>query len=88
MKSSRWMAISGAAGLGFFLIANLTDFFTGLNVLAGCIQLALNAFVFLTWLRGFRKSRGFRKLIASFGVFVPPVMAIITLDRILIPAFF
>lgn len=85
MSKSAWMAISGAAGFGFFLIANLSDFFVGLSLTAGLIQVVLNVFVFFTWLRGYRDSAGLRKFVAFFGVVIPPVLASITLYRVIIP---
>ena len=81
-----WMLASGLLGFSFFLIANLTDAFAGLNVGAGFIQLVLNAFVFVTWLRGYRTSSGFRKFVAFWGIVVPIVMATITILRVILPA--
>jgi hypothetical protein len=85
-RNSLWMAISGTVGLLFFFIANFTDLFIGLSVLAGCLQLCVNAFVFVVWTKGFVKSRGLKRFIAFFGVVVPIVMASITIYRVLIPA--
>lgn len=82
-----WMAVSGLLGFSFFLIANLTNVFVELNVGAGFIQLVLNAFVFVTWLRGYRTSSGIKKFIAFWGVVMPVVMATITLVRVILPAF-
>lgn len=81
------MGISAASGLAFFLLANFTEFFTGLNVVSGVIQIALNTFVFVTWLRGFRASRGLGRFLAFFGVIAPPVLAGTTLYRVIIPFF-
>ena len=86
-NNRRWMAISAATGLVFFLIANLTDFFVGLNVVSGIIQIAINIFVFITWLRGYRASVGRARLLAFFGVIAPPILAGITLYRVIIPFF-
>ena len=83
----RWMAISAATGLAFFLIANFTDFFVGLNIVSGLIQIALNAFVFVTWLHGYRVARGRERIVAFFGVIAPPILAGITLYRVIIPFF-
>ena len=47
-NNRRWMAISATTGLAFFLIANLTDLFVGLNVVSGLIQIVINIFVFVT----------------------------------------
>ena len=82
-----WMAVSAATGLAFFVIANFTDFFTGLNIVSGLIQIAINIFVFVTWLRGYRASHGRERLIAFFGVIAPPILAGITLYRVIIPFF-
>jgi hypothetical protein len=81
------MAISAATGLAFFLIANLTDFFVGLNIVSGLIQIVINIFVFVTWLRGYRDSHGRARFLAFFGVFAPPILAGITLYRVIIPFF-
>lgn len=83
----RWMAISAATGLVFFLVANFTDFFVGLNIVSGLIQIALNVFVFVTWLHGYRITRGRERVVAFFGVIAPPILAGITLYRIIIPFF-
>ena len=83
----RWMAISGVTGLAFFLVANFTDLFVGLNVVSGLIQIVLNTFVFVTWLRGYRASRGRERFVAFFGVAAPPVLAAITLYRVILPFF-
>jgi hypothetical protein len=80
------MTISGIAGLVFFLVANFTSLFAGASVLAGSLQLCVNAFVFIVWTRAFRRSGGFKKFIASFGVFMPILTASVTLWRVLIPA--
>ena len=85
-KNSLWMTISGTMGLLFFLIANFTDLFTGSSVLAGCLQLCVNTFVFVVWTKGFLKSRGLKRFIAFFGVVIPIIMASITIWRVLIPA--
>lgn len=86
-NNRRWMAISAATGLAFFLIANLTNFFVGLNVVSGLVQIAINIFVFLTWLRGYRASHGRKRFLALFGVIAPPILAGITLYRVIIPFF-
>ena len=83
----RWMAISAATGLVFFLVANFTDFLMGLNVVSGLIQIALNVFVFVTWLHGYRVTQGRERLVAFFGVMAPPILAAITLYRVIIPFF-
>ena len=83
----RWMAISAATGLVFFLVANFTDFLMGLNVVSGLIQIVLNIFVFVTWLHGYRVAYGRERVVAFFGVIAPPILAGITLYRVIIPFF-
>lgn len=83
----RWMAISAATGLAFFLFANFTHFLVGLNVVSGLIQIGLNIFVFTTWLRGYRASHGRERFVAFFGVIAPPLLAGITLCRVILPFF-
>ena len=83
----RWMAISAATGLVFFLVANFTSFLVGLNIVSGLIQIALNVFVFVTWLHGYRVARGRERIVAFFGVIAPPILAGITLYRVIAPFF-
>ena len=86
MNNNRlWMAISAVTGLIFFLIANFTGFFAGLNIVSGLIQIAINVFVFITWLRGYRASHGRERFVAFAGVVAPPILAGITLYRVIIP---
>ena len=85
-KNSKWMAISGLTGFSFFLIANFTHIFVGSSLLAGFLQLCINAFVFIVWKKAFSQSSGIKKFVAFFGVVVPIVMATITIWRVLIPA--
>jgi hypothetical protein len=80
------MIISGFTGFSFFLIANFTHLFTGSSVLAGCLQLCVNAFVFIVWQKAFRQSIGFKKFVAFVGTVVPVIMASTTLVRVLVPA--
>lgn len=88
MRNNRiWMVISGTTGLVFFLIANFTNFLAGLNVVTGLIQIMLNLVVFMTWLRGYRASHGRERFVALFGVIAPPILAGITLYRVIIPFF-
>ena len=85
-NSKKWRTISGITGLTFFFIANCTNFFDGLNVLAGSLQIIVNVFVFFTWLKAYSHCRGFEKFVTLFGVIIPPVMAGITIWRVLLPA--
>lgn len=80
------MGITGAVGFLFFLIANFTHIFEGANIAAGLIQLAINAAVFLAWGRNFLQTQGKERLFSLGGVLVPPVMAAITVWRVLLPA--
>ncbi len=83
----RWMAISAATGLVFFLVANFTALLLGLNVVSGLIQIVLNVFVFVTWLHGYHVAKGRERVVAFFGVIAPPILAGITLYRVIIPFF-
>jgi hypothetical protein len=86
MKYQRlWMAISGMTGFSFFLIANFTSLFSDASIIAGILQLGLNAFVFIVWRKAFTQSVGFQKFVAFWGVVVPAVMALITTFRVLLP---
>ena len=82
------MGVSGAIGFSLFVVANFTSFFHGLDALAGTLQLFANTFVFVSYLRGFKKYTGGKKYFAALGVFIPPIMASITIYRVLIPFFF
>lgn len=84
-RNLKWMTISGITGFAFFLIANFTNFFESSNIIAGCLQVAINIFVFVVWTKAFLQSSGFKKFVAFFGVVVPIVMMSITLVRVLIP---
>lgn len=86
-KASIWMAVSGLVGFSLFLIANLTNILTGLNLVTGLLQLSVNLFVFLAWKKGFLVHTGFKKFVAFWGIVVPIIMATITTVRVLIPAF-
>lgn len=79
------MAISAVTGLVFFVVANFSRFLVGLNIVSGLIQIGLNVFVFVTWLRGYRVARGRERVVALSGVIAPPILASITLYRIIIP---
>jgi hypothetical protein len=81
------MAISGALGLFFFIVANFTHVLLSLNILAGWIQIAINVLVFVTWLKGLRTATTpWQRFVAAWGVAVPVVLTGITLFRVLIPA--
>ena len=84
-NNRRWMMYSALAGLAFFMLANFTDFFSGLNVISGLVQIGINIFVFTTWLRGFLFSQGRERVIAFFGVAAPPILAAITIYRVIGP---
>jgi hypothetical protein len=87
-KHLRRMAASGLTGFTFFLIANFTDVFVGLDVAAGILQLFVNTFVLVVWAKAFRESVGLKRFIAFFGIVVPIGMAAVTTCRVLLPAFF
>lgn len=79
------MGVSGLMGFTFFILANIVKLFVGLNLLAGTIQICINAFVFYSWKRGHRTHTGKAKTFALIGTIVPCVMASITLIRVIIP---
>ena len=85
-NSKKWRVISGIAGFSFFLIANGTSFFENLNILAGSLQIIVNVFVFVCWIKAYPRCRGFEKFVTFIGVIFPPFMAGITIWRVLIPA--
>lgn len=85
-NSKKWRVISGIAGLTFFIIANFTNIFAGLNVLAGFLQIMVNVFVFACWAKAYPRCRGFERFVTFIGVIVPPIMAGITIWRVLLPA--
>jgi len=91
MKNSKnakvWMSISGVCGFGFFIIANFTNIMVGLDAIAGCAQIVLNVFVFLSWRRGYKQFTGRGKYLALIGTLFPPITATITIYYVLIPAF-
>jgi hypothetical protein len=72
-------------GLLTFFIANFTTI-NNLSVICGCIQVTVNFFVFICWLNAYKKSKGLIKFVAFWGVVVPPIMAMITFCRVLLPA--
>lgn len=65
-NNRRCMAISAVTGLIFFLVANVTDSLVGLNIVSDLIQIALNVFVFVTWLHGYRVAHGRERIVAFF----------------------
>lgn len=87
-NSKKWRIISGIAGFSFFLVANCTSLFAGLNILAGCLQILVNVFVFMAWIKAYPRCHGFERLVTFIGVVFPPVMASITIWRVLLPAIF
>lgn len=87
-KNDWLMVLSAFLGFSFFLIANFTEIFIQLNVIAGIIQIVFNGFVFVTWLKGFKESNGFKKFVAAWGVVVPVLLTLITLFGVIIPVIF
>lgn len=79
--------MSAATGLVFFVVANFSSFLVGLNIVSSLIQIMLNVLVFVTWLRGYRVARGRERVVALSGVIAPPILAGVTLYRIIIPFF-
>lgn len=55
-------------------------------MLAGLIQLCLNAFVIIVCKNALPHSRGIKKFFALYGILVPITLAIVTIWRVLIPA--
>ena len=88
LNQKQKMAISGFVGFSFFLIANFTNTFKGLNLTAGVLQILINTFVFVVWLSAFKSSTGKLKFVAFFGMIVPVIMASVTLIRVIIPSVF
>lgn len=86
-NEKRWITASGVCGILFFLIANFANVFHGLNVTAGFLQLAVNAFVFIVWIQIFWSAQGFKRFISFFGVVGPIITAVTTIYRVLIPWF-
>jgi hypothetical protein len=78
-----WMIVSGAMGFAFFFIANFSRWFKGANQIAAYIQLAINAFVFVSYSTAIDDSVGLKKLIAIAGSIIPIIMASITIYRVL-----
>jgi len=85
-KHSKLMMTAGSISFLFFIISNFTDFFVGSRVLAGVIQLCINAFVIMVCKNALPHSRGIKKLFAFYGIVVPITLAVITICRVLIPA--
>ena len=85
-NSKKWRVISGVVGLSFFFIANFSTLFAGLNILAGSLQVLVNIFVFIAWMRAYPRCHGFEKFVTFIGVIFPPFMAGITIWRVLLPA--
>jgi hypothetical protein len=85
-KHSKLMTAAGLISFAFFLISNFTSFFTGSRVLAGIIQLCINAFVIIVCKNALPHSKGVKKFFAIYGIIVPAALAFITIVRVLIPA--
>lgn len=85
-KHSKLMMTAGLVSFIFFLISNFTNFFVGSRVLAGCIQLCINAFVIIVCKNALPHSKGIKKFFAFYGIAVPVTLALITIWRVLIPA--
>ncbi len=89
MNDKLWMTISGFFAFTFFLITNFTNLFIEIKLIVGILQIMLNVFVFITWLRGYKNTQKLlKKLVVSLGIMIPPIMATITIVRVLLPAIF
>ena len=78
-----WMAVSGATGFGLFCLIHFTQVFAGGEVVPAVFQIAANAFVFVTWGRGFLVAQKMMWRIISFiGTVVPVGMATATVVRV------
>jgi hypothetical protein len=87
-NSKKWRVISGIIGFFLFLVITFTSFFVGLNTLAGVLQVMANVFVFVCWAKAYSRCHGFEKFVALLSVVFPPIMAGITIWRVLIPIVF
>lgn len=76
-----WMKLSGAAGLSVFILIHM-KVFGSCTWAAAVTQLCVNAFVFTVGMKVFPSSTGRRRFLAFFWVFVPPIMAGITVYRV------
>jgi len=85
-NSKKWRIISVVMGISFFFVANCTNFFENLNILAGGLQIIVNVFVFACWMKAYPRCCGFEKLVTFVGLIIPPFMASITIWRVLLPA--
>ncbi len=76
------MAVSGVMGLTLFIYANVdpTE-----GYWFGVMQLLVNTFVFITWFSGFLVAVTLPgRLFALIGALVPLLMAMTTLERVLL----
>lgn len=74
-NNQRLMLISALSGLVFFMIANFAHLFIKLNILSELIQIVINIFIFIIWLRGYRISKDWARYIVSLGIIAPPILA-------------
>lgn len=81
------MTISGVTGATFFYVANFSNLLRDFSLIAGLLQLMVNAFVFYSWREGYKEetSWNFAKFVAFWGVVIPIVMASVTVWRVFIP---
>jgi len=80
------MVGTGILGFALFLTANFSPVLRQKRALAGCLQLVVNALVFLSYSRGYQELTGLGKLVGLIGSIVPLVMASTTTWRVLLPA--
>lgn len=85
-KHSKLMMTAGLISFAFFLISNFTDLFAGSRLLAGILQLCVNAFVIIVCRNALPHSTGVQKFFAFYGIIVPSALALITIYRVFIPA--
>ena len=84
-RTTFWMGVTGFIGLTLFIIANATNIFFGLDVIAGLLQLGANVLVFIAWRKGYLTSQGKMKQIALVGTIVPVILGFVTIVRVIIP---
>lgn len=82
------MTTAGLISFLFFLTSNFTDLFVGSRVLAGCIQLCINAFVIIVCTNALPHSTGVKKFFAFYGIVIPITLAVVTMWRVIIPYLF
>ncbi|MEI6144536.1 MAG: hypothetical protein WCP91_02975 [Candidatus Berkelbacteria bacterium] len=88
LKFRLLMALSGATGLTMFILANFyLNAHAEWKLATALLQITANAFVFASWLGGFRQAtpRTPTKLLSLIGFVVPCCMASVTFFRVVLP---